>query len=450
MKLILCASLALVIAVIPAAAAPAPDQPELDARVQQFFAAKERQGRQLTDQLRLEVAEEVWDFFEAGAKGDWEGVEELYKDLAARSGQYSYGQMDPAVRTVVWQTVNEAYGLYAAFSQMNAKFVDAFGRGIIDSIPRGSIYFGGTDPGRWIVTGLSKSHEGADPFFTLTQNALAAGDYLEYLRVMYGKRINVPTQADGKAAFEEYAVEARERQKAGQLKPGEKFSEVNGQVSMSGVVTVMAINAIVARKIFDDNPDREFFIEESQPLDWMYPYLSPHGFILKINRTPPTELPEAVLREDTRFWRKQTSQWIGDWLKEGTPVKAVNEFAERIYLRRDFKDFKGDQAFVTADRRYSPQKIFGRLRATQAAVYAWRAEHAVSAAERTRMRRAADFAFRQAFALGAFSSDATLRYANWLKQEKRLEEARLVAATSVKLGSGHSGLQRLAEDLETK
>ena len=50
--------------------------------------------------------------------------------------------------------------------------------------------------------------------------------------------------------------------------------------------------------IFDKNPAKEFYIEESFPLDWMYPYLLPNGLILKINWEPLSSLSEDVLRED--------------------------------------------------------------------------------------------------------------------------------------------------------
>jgi len=36
----------------------------------------------------------------------------------------------------------------------------------------------------------------------------------------------------------------------------------------------MTINGLLAKIIFDKNPNREFYIEESFPLDWMYPYLN--------------------------------------------------------------------------------------------------------------------------------------------------------------------------------
>src|SRR5258706_10719885 len=48
------------------------------------------------------------------------------------------------------------------------------------------------------------------------------------------------------------------------------------------------------RSIFDHNPKNEFFVEESFPLDWMYPHLTPFGIIMKINRQPLPELTEDI------------------------------------------------------------------------------------------------------------------------------------------------------------
>jgi hypothetical protein len=418
---------------------------KLDPRLQKFFAAKEKHARQLTEALHLSVAPEVWEFFNAGIKEDWDLMEELYRDLRQRSGQYNGTKMDLAVQTPVWQTVNEAYGAFQAFSQMDIKFVDAFSKDLMDSIPAGSVYFGGTDPGRWLITAMCRSHPAADPFYTLTQNAFADGNYLVYLRAMYGKRLMIPSEADAQQAFQDYMKEAGKRLDEGQLKPGETVKKVNGSYSVSGTVTVFSINALLVRNMFDHNPNKEFYIEESQPLEWMYPHLSPNVLILKVNREPVKELSNAMLKTDREFWEKQTKRWIGGWVNEGTSIQEISTFADRIYGTRDLKDFEGDAAFVTADRKYPPQKIYGKLRSAQAAVYAWRAEHATSPTEKERMKRAADFAFRQAFALCPFSSEAVLRYVTFLQQEGRVSEARLLAKTSVNLGSGNAKLQKLAE-----
>ena len=90
---------------------------------------------------------------------------------------------------------------------------------ILGAIPRGSIYFGGTDPGRALPTAFSRAHANGDPFFTLTQNALADGTYLEYLRNTYGGKIYTPTDADSQAAFQAYTDDARKRLEANFVDP---------------------------------------------------------------------------------------------------------------------------------------------------------------------------------------------------------------------------------------
>src|SRR5205807_532054 len=111
-----------------------------------------------------------------------------------------------------------------------------FGREIIDSIPRGSIYFGGTDPGRFIISALSESHREGRPFFTLTQNQLADQTYLEYLRDMYGQKLQIPTNDDLQRVFQDYLADAQQRMKDGKLKPGEDVRIINDRVQVSGQV----------------------------------------------------------------------------------------------------------------------------------------------------------------------------------------------------------------------
>ena len=215
-----------------------------------------------------------------------------------------------------------------------------------------------------------------------------------------------------------------------QLKPGESFRMVDGKPQISGQVAVMEINGLLAKIIFDKNPDREFYIEESFPLDWMYPYLEPHGLIMKINRQPLSELSDEIVSQDHDYWTKYVTPMIGGWLNDDTTVSEVAAFAEKVYLRQDFSGFTGDPRFVQND--YS-HKMFSKLRSSIAGLYAWRLEHAADAAEKERMARAADFAFRQAWALCPYSPEAVFRYVNFLLKQKRISDALLVAETAAQM-----------------
>ena len=113
----------------------------------------------------------------------------------------------------LWQPVNEVVSGYDAFARGGVKYPLAFGEGIIQSIPAGSIYFGGTDAGRGLVTVLCRSQAQGDPFYTLTQNGLGVDRYLDYLRSMYGGRIYIPTTNDLRNASAEYKADLQRRSK---------------------------------------------------------------------------------------------------------------------------------------------------------------------------------------------------------------------------------------------
>jgi hypothetical protein len=200
-------------------------------------------------------------------------------------------------------------------------------------------------------------------------------------------------------------------------------------VQISGQVAVMSINALMVKIIFDKNPGHEFYIEESFPLDWMFPYLEPHGLIMKINRQPLAELPENVVRQDRDYWGERISRMIGDWLTRETSVQAVAEFVEKTYLRKDLRGFKGDPQFVQND--YATRS-FSHWRASIAGVYAWRAERGSGGTETGRMAGEADFAYRQAWAMCPTSPDMVNRYVGFLKSQGRLADASLVEATGAK------------------
>lgn len=250
---------------------------DVDSRLQKFFTAKERHARALAREFKIEAAPEMWSFFDAGTQGDWATVRKLWRDLSRKSGQYTAGVVDESVRNLVWSPLLESELAYECFTAMDMKFVETFARDTIAVIPKGAIYFGGTDPGRGVITAFVNSHADADPFFVLTQNALADGLYLKFLAATFGKKIYVPTEDDSSKAFEAYKADAGLRLDEDRLKPGEKVSRKDGKIEVEGMISVMEINALLAKVTFDKNPKREFYVEESFPLDWMYPYLSPRG-----------------------------------------------------------------------------------------------------------------------------------------------------------------------------
>ena len=417
--------------------------PELAAQLKSFVAEKEAKAN------AGKMPSEFRAFFAVAAKGDWLAVSNAFMELREHLAQYEHsGKRDDRLRGPAWQAVLETFGALEAFGEGDEKYSMVFGTNIIASIPAGSIYFGGTDAGRFIITALQKSHAQAEPFFTLTQGCLPDGGYLEYLRGMYGAKIYTPTEEDSKRTLQDYSQDFAQRRSKNQLLPGEDITVgADGQVQFKGQMAVIQVKALLAKLIFDKNPDREFYIEESFPFDWMYPYLEPHGLIFKINHQPLPGLSDNIVEQDHDYWRSFVRPMIGDWLTDDTPVEQVAAFAKKTFGKQDFNGFTGDRRFI--QNAYS-QRMFSKLRSSLAGLYAWRRQHATGPTEKERMAREADFAFCQAWALCPDSTEAVFRYVATLMEQKRSADALLVAETAAQMPSmqGSQQIRALAENLK--
>ncbi len=411
---------------------------------------------------------------------------------------------------------------------------------IYPEMTRDTILFGGTDPGRFCPTymifceSFIPPKDRRDPEFDrrdvyiITQNALADGTYLQYIRAHYNRstekdepffttlfrgekerelnlrtnllarmfavpldklfmghgykvekarrdrgvyppvEIYTPSNEDSQRCFSEYMADAQARMAKGQLRPGEDVKVIDNRVQVSGQVAVMAINALLAKVIFEKNPTNEFFVEESFPLEWMYPHLTPFGIIMKINRQQLPELSQDIVDKDHLFWSDFSERLIGNWITYDTPIKEITEFAESVYVNKDFKQLKkrgGDPRFVRDD---DGQKAFSKLRSSIAGVYAWRvaqtAQQAMMLEQRPantlspnekhlmevhqRMFKEADFAFKQAYAFCPYSPEALYRYVQLLAGARRFDEAIMLAKTSIKVDPKNAGLQNLVGELQ--
>ncbi len=437
-----------------------------DQDITRFVAAKRTQTHELAQAQTNSIPGTVWQFFDAVERADWQKATNLYKRLEFQSGRNyqpptASSRISSAFEQVaqklgitpspapglqeLWSPISEAYCAFEALHTWDRKWMRRFSRDIIDSIPAKSIYFGGTDPGRFLISAFSESHREGRPFFTVTQNQLADGTYLDYLRTMYGHTLYIPSLSDSQQVFQDYLAGAQERLKENKLKAGEDVKVVDNRVQVSGQVAVMTINGLLARILVDKNPGREIYVEESFPLEWMYPHLSPHGLIMKLHREPLAELSEAVVNQDRDYWKQYAGELIGDWLNEETSVAQVCDFGEKVYWRKELAGFEGDAGFAGNEES---QKAFSKLRASIGGIYAWRAEHAAIETEKRRMTREADFAFRQALALCPYSPEAVFRYVNLLLTQNRKAEALVVARNFLQMSSDKASAKALVENLE--
>jgi tetratricopeptide (TPR) repeat protein len=249
-----------------------------------------------------------------------------------------------------------------------------------------AIFFGGTDPGRFVPTYMIYSAKVRPDVFLITQNALADNTYMAVMRDLYGDRIWIPAIADSNRAFKKYVEDVH----AGRISAGAEVVEQGGRVSVQGVQGVMMINGILTKDIFDYNKHKHaFYVEESYVIHWMYPYLTPHGLIMKINRDALPNIPPQTVKDDHEFWT-----WY------------VNRLLTNEKFQRD----------VVA------RKTFSKLRSAIGGLYVFRAGRLLGDA-RARHYAEAEYAFKQAIKLYDLSPEANFRLADALVQQRKFDEA---------------------------
>ncbi len=271
--------------------------------------------------------------------------------------------------------------------------------------------------------------------------------------------ILTPSPDDSAQCFNDYIYDAQRRlqhdtthpNEPREVKPNEEVHmDQAGRVQVTGQVAVMSINGLLTKVIFDHNPHHEFYVEESFPLDWMYPYLEPFGIIMHINRTAIQELPQETIDRDHAFWSEYSARTIGNWITYDTSVKEICDWAEAVYLRHDLSHFTGDPKFVRDD---DGQKAFSKLRSSIASsIYQWRSlpQNSRSATERPRVTKEAEFAFKQAFAYCPYSPEAVFHYMDlMLKQNPpRIDDAILILETCHKLDPYNGQISQWVDELK--
>jgi tetratricopeptide (TPR) repeat protein len=178
----------------------------------------------------------------------------------------------------------------------------------------------------------------------------------------------------------------------------------------------------------------------------MYPYLTPFGVIMKINRQPVPEITQEIIDKDHAFWSRWSERTIGNWITYDTSVKDICAWAENVYLRHYFGGFTGDRNFVRDD---DAQKAFSKMRSSIAAsIYQWRSGNAHSPAEKARVTKEAEFALKQAFAYCPYSPEAVFHLINLLLNANRIDDALLILKTCHKLDPYNDQINGTIDQLE--
>ncbi len=235
-----------------------------------------------------------------------------------------------------------------------------------------SIFFGGTDPGRFVPTYMIYSAKVRPDVYLITQNALADDTYMSVMRDLYGDDIWIPSKDDSSDAFTEYVNSLSPEACA-----AKGIVTENGRVQVTGALSVMEINGILVKKMFNHERLRhDFYVEESYVIPWMYDYLTPHGLIMKLNNVEN---------------QKGLKEWFADLCKRanGNPGVFIDEIDD---IEKTLRDWHANLSVFTKGiarndmefwdwytrrllrdpafrRDFAAQKSFSKLRAAIAGLY---------------------------------------------------------------------------------
>jgi tetratricopeptide (TPR) repeat protein len=317
---------------------------------------------------------------------------------------------------------------YPKSTQRGHWFGWMYGHDMLVDLPKDSFVFGGTDPGRFVPTymvfGESFEKSKRDPAFDrrdlyiVTQNALADTFYNRYIRSHYTaerptavgwfekllgrdktyplERLTLPNRDDIMALFEGLM-------RRYQANPGAMPNPQSDPV---------ALNSAVAEWIFLRNRDkkdgtpRHFYVEESFPMQWSYPYAIPHGLCYEINHDKLDTLPPGTAEKDLVWW--------DDYIRKLDAVPG----------------FRNDDLALHS---------FAKLRNTGGNIYAFR-----------NMNDAAERAYKQALSMWPANTETTSNLVNLYTRTGRFQDARDLVAGYLPMDPNSKVLQHLAAATEAR
>ena len=288
-----------------------------------FAEIKQAQLVAIAHKRQIAIAPEFTELMQAAMRADWKIVSTDYEKIRKRSYWWAGSKEDPKISNELWHPVHETYWAFKLLREWDADLLKRYFAEMLGNIPDGSIFFAGTDPGRFLST-MYCTAQGKPKIFIVTQNALADGSYMDYLRDLYAPKtgfgseqpdnrghktvstdILLPSAEEANATFREYIEDVR----TGRIKATDSLRVKDGRISVEGVQGIMSINAMLASWIFEKNKNQHaFYVEESYVLPWMYPYLEPCGVILRLNRMA---LPSPTT--DQKWWQKIIARDSACW-----------------------------------------------------------------------------------------------------------------------------------------
>ncbi len=251
-------------------------------------------------------------------------------------------------------------------SQKDRWFGWMFGYDMLKDLPKGSIVFGGTDPGRFVPTYMILGESGQssdkkrDPDFDrrdlyiITQNALGEEFYMNYIRDHYGEGRPKPKNAferwlGREGAYPEKPLVLPTREQVKEIFAAALTPPADAEAPLETDPSLIVFGAML-KWIWENNKDEHaMFVEESFPLRWTYDYALPHGLVYQLAKEKVEEIPKDVVERDFKFWADYKARLLGD-PNYGKDLDAQRSFSK---LRHSIANiYKHRKMEAEAERAY--------------------------------------------------------------------------------------------------
>ena len=183
-----------------------PEQEQFKAAMKTFSERRYALAQKISEEHDLPIPPQIHRFFQAAIAGDEKAVAKRAKWFGGATASPKI----PGLQNVVYPTIHETSGAYECVWdewKKDVGLLKLFYEPILNAMPPGSIYFGGTDPGRFMIT-LMNEIQGSK-VFCLTQNALGDMTYTAHQRLVYDGQIWLPSDDDHSKAFQKLVDEVR-------------------------------------------------------------------------------------------------------------------------------------------------------------------------------------------------------------------------------------------------
>lgn len=414
---------------------------ELDAELAAFTKAKETQAQQFVSDGNLQMPPEGWKLFSAIRADNFTAAARSFSQLEARHSagpnpleraktavieKFGCPTSLNAVESPAWHALLDAYWAYALSRQWSNEFLRLAINDIVATVPTNAILFAGSDVTRFSISAWAETRTNGRPFYVISQTQLADWNYSAYVTNTYGTTIRLPGANVFTTVFQ---------------------NALSNSAGASPAMIVKRMNSALTRYIYVQNSANDVYVHPYWIFDWMYLHLVPEGPLLKMSRTPLKNLPPDSIKTNRQYWSGLCEKLIGDWITESTTPMEVCDFAEKVFLRRDLRNFKGNFDYLNDTRA---QEQFAAFRFATADLYLWRCAETTSVVEKQSMLNESLLAFVQSFALGPNNSRVAYYFADVLAQMTRYDEALRILKIGISLQPADPDLKTKREEIELK